>query len=176
MNYLKLLDRIIATLTALTAFFAGLCIFATALIVAYEVFLRAAFDAPTEWSIEVSVYLVLTAGFLGMAATYADGKHITVDMLTRKLSPQRAKQLEVAAILASMLFSVVFFIESWGMMADSFALGRTTPSTLRIPLFIPQLSLPVGFLLLLLELARHFAHTVNDLMHEKNSRTGGMPR
>lgn len=52
---------------------AGICILATAIIVAYEVVLRFVFNAPTEWVNETSVYLVMVSAFLGFAPALAAG-------------------------------------------------------------------------------------------------------
>ncbi len=65
---------------------AGIILFVPAIVVFYEVVMRGLFNAPTEWSIELSIYCVIVAGFLGMPVTYGAGKHIKVDIFTSKLS------------------------------------------------------------------------------------------
>jgi TRAP-type C4-dicarboxylate transport system permease small subunit len=148
------LDALIRRLTAATTALAGGCLLITALIVTYEVVMRGLFDAPTEWSIEVSVYLVVVSGFLGLAVTYAEDKHIRVDLLTSKLSARANRRLEVFVGAVSLVFCLIFLVESWDMVAVSYQLNRTAASALRVPLFLPQLALPVGFLLMLLQLVR----------------------
>ncbi|WP_236614577.1 TRAP transporter small permease [Sporomusa ovata] len=159
----ELVDQIIQKVTSLATVLAGLFILATAVIVCYEVIARGLFDAPTEWSLELSVYLVLASGFLGLAATYADDKHIRVDILTARLSERSNACLTifVGIVVTGMCF--VFLVESWDMVLTSYQMNNTSPSTLRVPLFIPQLSLPVGFLLLLLQLARKIILDILDL-------------
>lgn len=132
---------------------AGICILATALIVSYEVILRAFFNAPTEWVNEISVYLVLVSAFIGFAPALASGKHINVDLLICRLSPQLNKLLKIVCSLLGLGYSVVFLITSWEMAMNSYELGLLSTSTLRVPLFIPQLSLPIGFFLLALQFA-----------------------
>lgn len=160
---LSLLDRAVQAMTALATGVAGLFILATALIVTYEVVMRALFNAPTEWVIEISVYLIVVAGFLGLAVTYADDKHIKVDLLTLKLPVKAGKYLEVAVNLVALAFSLVFLVESWDMMATSFAIDRTAASSIRMPLWIPQAALPIGFGLLLLQIIRKLIVDIRDL-------------
>ena len=159
----EMVDQIIQKITSLATVLAGLFILATAVMVCYEVIVRGLFDAPTEWSLEMSVYLVLASGFLGLAATYADDKHIRVDILTARLSERSNTCLNIFVGIVSLGMCLVFLVESWDMVLTSYQMNNTSPSTLRVPLFIPQLSLPVGFLLLLLQLVRKIMLDILDL-------------
>lgn len=160
---LCLLDRAVQVMTAVVTGLAGLCILITAFIVTYEVFMRSVFNAPTEWVIEVSVYLIIVSGFLGLAIAYVEDKHIKVDLITIKLPAKTKKYLDVFVNLIAFVFCFVCLIESWDMMATSFVLDRTAPSTIRMPLFIPQASLPIGFGLLLLQIIRKLLVDVRDI-------------
>ena len=140
--------RLAAEANRAGGFIAGMCILATAFIVTYEVILRALFDAPTEWVNEVSVYLILISAFLGFAPALAAGKHISVDLVTSKLSTQTNKFLAVIISILGLGFSLVFVITSMEMVLNSYRYNMLSTSTLRVPLFIPQLSLPIGFSML----------------------------
>ena len=109
---LEVYEKFLNAITKAVGVIAGILLLLPALMVFYEVVMRGLFNAPTEWSIELSVYCVLVAGFLGMSVTYAAGKHIHVEM------------------------------------------DNTSPSTLRTPMWIPQMSLPIGMGLLLLQFVR----------------------
>jgi len=135
----------------LSGIVAGICILATAVIVSYEVVLRFVFNAPTEWVNEISVYLVLISAFLGFAPALASGKHISVDLLISNLSPGMNKALKFIVSLLGLLFSLVFLVTSFEMALNTYRLNMLSVSTLRIPLFLPQMSLPIGFMLLSLQ-------------------------
>ena len=109
------------------------------------------FDAPTEWVNETSVYLVMVSAFLGFAPALASGKHISVDLLITKLPPKTNKLLGGFVSLLGLIFSLVFFVTSAEMALNSYRLNMLSVSTLRIPLYLPQLALPVGFALLSLQ-------------------------
>lgn len=130
---------------------AGICILVTAIIVAYEVILRFVFNAPTEWVNETSVYLVMVSAFLGFAPALAAGKHISVDLILSNLSPKATSVIKIIVSLLGLLFSLVFLYTSAEMVFNSYRLNMLSVSTLRIPLYLPQLALPVGFALLALQ-------------------------
>ena len=143
--------RLAAIANRIGGFIAGICILATAFFVTYEVVLRALFDAPTEWVNEVSVYLILISAFLGLSPALAAGKHISVDLVTSKLSKQTNKVLGIIISILGMVFSLVFLVTSAEMALNSYQLNMLSTSTLRIPLYIPQASLPIGFAILTLQ-------------------------
>ena len=142
---------ILQKITDVVGVFAGILLFVPALMVFYEVIMRGVFNAPTEWSMELSIYCVLIAGFLGMPVTYGAGKHIKVDIFTSKLSPKNSCLLEIVASIIGAIFCLVFFIEAVDMAALSYDLDRRSPDTLRTPLWIPQMSMPIGIGLLFLQ-------------------------
>ena len=145
------ITKLAFTANRIGGFIAGICILATAFIVTYEVILRAFFDAPTEWVNEVSVYLILISAFLGFAPALAAGKHISVDLVTSKLSAQTNKFLAVIISILGLGFSLIFVVTSTEMALNSYQLNMLSTSTLRVPLFIPQSSLPIGFAMLALQ-------------------------
>lgn len=165
-----LLDKAIKTLTTIATWIAGLCIILIVFIVSYEVFMRGLFDAPTEWSLEISGYLLIVSGFLGLAAALADDKHIKVDLLTSYLPGNVNRTLGVIVSFAGLLFCVFLFIYGFEMMVSSYTLGRTSTSTLRIPLYLPQIAVPLGALLITLEFIRKIIRDIYGLLTIKNSR------
>ena len=53
--------------------------------------------------------------------------------------------------VVGMFFCIVFFTQAAEMVQLSFELNNTSPSTLRTPMWIPQMSLPIGMGLLALQ-------------------------
>ena len=81
----------------------------------------------------------------------AAGKHISVDLVTSKLSAQTNKFLAVIISILGLGFSLIFVVTSTEMALNSYQLNMLSTSTLRVPLFIPQSSLPIGFAMLALQ-------------------------
>ncbi len=151
---IEIYGKILDAVTKIVAVIAGILILMPALMVFYEVVMRGLFNAPTEWSIELSVYCVLIAGFLGMSVTYAAGKHIHVDIVVGSLSPRTRCFIEVFTTCVGIFFCAVFVMESFDMAILSLEMDNTSPSTLRTPMWIPQMALPIGMGLLLLQFVR----------------------
>lgn len=166
-RFFSVCDRLIALLTKLAASVAGVCILITAFIIVYEIIMRSFLHAPTEWVLEMSVYLILVAGFLGLAVAYREEAHVKVDLFVSRLPRGWRLAADILTALAGVVFCLVFVWESADMAWTSYTFDRTSPSTLRVPLFIPQLSLVLGGALLLLEFIRKLARDVCALAASK---------
>jgi len=102
---------------------------------------RYLFDFAIDWTAETAtfaqIWMVLLAGGLAMR----DNLHVSVDALTSRLSEPVLRVLIVAVTLPCLWFLAQ-------AIAGSFALidiGRIQSSpVLRLPMWIPYLSLPVG--------------------------------
>ena len=149
-------DRALGRVSRAAAVLAGLCVLATAFIVTYEILMRGLFGAPTEWVLEISTYLIIAAGFLGMGITLRRRAHVAVDFLTSRFSAPVRCGLEAVTTLLSILLFYVFMTESADFVLMSLAMGKLSPSILRFPLWIPQSALVIGSALLELELVRQF--------------------
>jgi len=74
-------------------------------IICYDVLLRYAFNAPTTWANELSVYLLAGITFLGLAHAHAERAHVRVDIVLDRLpaSLRHAVSLAVAARVPALL-------------------------------------------------------------------------
>ena len=129
--------------------------------------LRFIFNAPTEWVNETSVYLVMISAFFGFAPALASGKHINGDLLGTKLPPAVNRSLGIFVSLLGLVFSLVFLVTSAEMALNSYRLNMLSVSTLRIPLFLPQLALPIGFFLLSLQFVANLLAPCNTEADKK---------
>ncbi|MGE4589125.1 MAG: TRAP transporter small permease subunit [Acidaminococcaceae bacterium] len=157
--YAKILNRI----TYVVGVLAGLLFLLPALTIFYEVVMRGVFNAPTEWSIEASIYCVLIAGFLGMPVAYLAEKHIKVDIIIGRFSVKKRCYMEILTSIIGIFFCAVFFLEALDMVILSFEINRTSPDTLRMPLWIPQMAIPFGIGLLLLQFLRTILENIEKV-------------
>lgn len=157
------LDIILMKIMKFASYIAGICIALAAASICFEVFSRSIFNAPTEWTLEVTGYLVLIGGLLGFAPALAADKHITVDLLTSHLSGKTNRILNIITMFIGLLFSVVLLVYGWDMVEASYRLGRTSTSTLHVPLFIPQTAVPTAGLLLIMQFLRKIIISINSL-------------
>lgn len=156
-------DKVLRALTVAAGVVAGILVLFCAFSIVYEVVCRSVLDTPTEWVTEVSTYCIVIAGFLGMGVTYAGRKHIHVDILISHLSPKARTWVELVTAALGCFYCWLFTVESWKMMMMSVEYNNCAPTTLSTPLWIPQLSMPVGLFILFLHLLRTFLGDVAKL-------------
>ncbi len=153
-RFVRIYDRILNVITNITGVVAGLLVLFTGFMIVYEVICRSIFNAPTEWVMEISTYCVVVAGFLGMGVAYAGKKHIHVDILISRLSPKARCYIEFGIAFIGAFYSLIFMQQSWEMAMFSLEINNCAPTTLSTPLWIPQISMPIGLLVLLLQIIR----------------------
>ena len=160
-----LFDSFVRMLTKISGWIAGIMILVTSFIITYEVLMRGLFNAPTEWSIEISVYLIIGASFLGLAPALEGNSHISVDLVTSKLRPQVNRVLHTATSVIGLIFCLILTIASVDMVMVSYEINSLSTSTLRIPLYIPQLAIPIGSAVIVLEFVRPDPHRPHRTDH-----------
>lgn len=144
------LDRIITG----AGFLGGLLIVLTALCVSYEVVRRYFFNSPTTWVLEISIYVILASNFLSFAYVLRENAHVKVDFLTNHLAPRTALILEVFTSLLSLLYCGVMAYEGGILTRDSLMRWEVSPTILNVPIFIPQIFIPLGAILLVYQLCQ----------------------
>ncbi|WP_019120304.1 TRAP transporter small permease [Brevibacillus massiliensis] len=151
------LDRLIT----LGGLMAGIFIFCATGMIFYEVISRFLFNAPTIWSTELSIYAIIGSCFFGAAYTLRRNGHIKVDLLLHNVfAPIRKGMLMVSCVIG-FLFSTVFTVYGWEHVSSSKELGFTSASLLRIPMYIPEMLLPLGGILLCFSFLLQFVDTMN---------------
>ncbi len=117
----------------------------------YEVIARYFFTKPTIWAAELSQMCLIWGCMLAMPWILAAGRHIQVDAIARLLPAAGQRRLNVFVMLVIVVFSAVVTWYGFEIFYDSFERGRTTGSMLNFPIWISELSIPVGFFLLMLQ-------------------------
>lgn len=153
-NFLKVYEKLLKHVTALVGVIAGALVMFCGFTIVWEVVSRGVLNAPTEWVMEVSTYCIVIAGFLGMGVAYAGKKHIHVDIFVSKMSAKSRTYTELVVSVIGIFYSYLFMVQSWKMVMLSIELNNCAPTTLGTPLWIPQISMPIGFAVLMLQIIR----------------------
>lgn len=159
----KLTDQVIT----LGGIVAGFLIVITTGMVFYEVISRGFFDAPTIWSTELSIYAIIGSCFLGSAYAVRESAHIRVDLLINAIPKRFQNYLSFVANSLGLLFSIIFTWYSWEHVHGTMTLGFTSTSLLRVPMYIPEMLLPIGGVLLCLSFILQLA----DDLHNEGGKT-----
>ena len=93
-------------------------------------------------------YLMAAAGFLALAHTLKRGEHIRVTLLLNALHGPSRKALEVWALVIALLLAALFAFYSCRLVWQSYTFNDISTSNDATPLWIPQLSMAWGTLVL----------------------------
>jgi len=141
----------INSLVSLSAVLAGLLILIVCGVTFFEVVSRYVFNTPTTWSIDISVYGVFWATFLGGAYTLREGGHVAVDVVVRKLGGGFRNSIAVLVFFCVAAFCTIVAWRGWVACIDAYEFGEVTMSVLRFPLYVPMAAVPVGGTLMALQ-------------------------
>ena len=123
------------------------------LVVAYEVFARYLFNAPTIWSFDLTYMLYGTIFMLGSAYALHKGAHIRTDFFFEKWSIRTKGMIDSIAFLVFFFPSIfVFFLVSGSEGWYAMLIGETSEQTPWRPILWPfKLMVPLACLLLLIQ-------------------------
>jgi C4-dicarboxylate transporter, DctM subunit len=147
----------------LGGYIGGACIIVISFICTYEVVMRYFFAAPTSWVLEISVYLSLASVFLAGGYVLNVKNSINVDLITVRLSPRNQILFQIVSLFVSLIFTLVLTWKGAEMAIFSFQSGEISPSILSVPTVFPYSLVPIGGLLLILELVRQIWDSFSDL-------------
>ncbi len=131
----------------------GLGILVMGLILTYEVVCRYLFSAPTIWAQETSIYLYMWTMLAAASYTLQTRKHVHVDLVVDRLPVRPRLMLEAATSAVGAVFCGVVAVQAYEMIAATVRFDKVSATPLRVPLWIPQSALLMGFVLLTLQFA-----------------------
>ncbi len=155
----NLLDK----LNLLGGALSGIFILIMGLIVTYEVIMRYIFRSPTTWVLEISIYLSLASVFLAGGNAMRLKKHIQVDAVTSRLSSRNQSHLQIICLILSLIYCAVFTWKGAEIAIRSLLAGEVSPTVLNTPMVIPHCLMPIGGVLLVLEIIRQILTEFSSL-------------
>jgi TRAP-type C4-dicarboxylate transport system permease small subunit len=120
------------------------------LTITYDVLMRYAFAAPTDWAYPLNSAGVLVATMLAVPHLYATGHHISMDLLHRALPDRARKAADVVTTVATTFLGLVLTITGFRSMTVAYAGGLTGAGTFNIPLWVPDAVLTASGVFLVL--------------------------
>lgn len=116
--------------------------------ITYEVVARYVFRAPTRWTSDVATTTMIWLTFLAMGYCLREGHMIRITAVIGQLPDRGRKLAEALSLVAVLGFSVFAVWIASDAMIDSIAFGRRQPSMLRMPSWINELPVILGFAIL----------------------------
>lgn len=138
------LDQILTWVeNGIAAFALGSATFLTIL----QVILRYGFNESLFWAQEAVIFLLILATFVGAVITLRHNEHVGVDALSFLFGARGKWVLAILSALLVAVYCLAFGIYAWLMIFEP-ALQNTVTPALRMPLWIVELSLPIGLTLM----------------------------
>lgn len=127
---------------------AGLSIFCMSIIIPWGIFSRYVLGTGSQWPEPVSILFMVMFTFFGAAAGVRASTHISVEMVTDRVSPALKK---IAGHLVNMFMIVLsLFMVIWGAKLCLGTMQQTVPDLPWMPVGITYLPVPLGGLMTLL--------------------------
>ncbi len=146
--------RFFDRLLDLFAIFAGVIASFITVAVCVGIISRYFLNRPISWVVEISEYGLLYMTFLSVAWVLKHEQHVSVDLVYSRLSE---KKKAVATLFTSIVAAIVFtLITYYGFKVTKgqFDTKYFTPTILEAPKFAITLIIPIGTLLLLIQILR----------------------
>lgn len=146
---------------------AGLILLAMVLMIGREAIGRYFFSAPTDWVVELSGYLLVGIVFMAGGFILQEGAHLRVDILYGRFTRRNRAWVDLLGYLLALPFLVLLEWQSAQLAWKAFSSGERS-MIMRWPLYLPELFVPLGVALLLLQLCVHLGQALTVLRAGKH--------
>ena len=133
---------------------AKITLVAMMVVIGGEVLARNVLHYSWEGTDEVGSYLVVAATFLSLATCQAYGGYHELQMVKMRLSPRMRATLDIVLYLVCLGASLILLWQYARLVTVSWTNDDASSTSLRIPLWIPQLTMPIGLAALCLALTK----------------------
>lgn len=101
---------------------------------------------------EFAGWCMAASTFLALASTLRKNEHIRVSLLIERLAPSYRKVVELLCLLLATVFMGIFAWYAITGMIESHQFGEVTQGMVPVPLWIPQIGMAVGALIMFIAL------------------------
>lgn len=145
--------RLIGHVSTVSGVIASFMILASVLITCQMIFIRAVLGKSTIWQTEAVIYLMIAATMIGLAYVQKLKGHVGVDLIPTLLGPKGRRVIAIFTLIVTALMTILMLYYAYDMWHFAWARGWKSETVWAVPLWIPYLSVPLGFGLFLLQLA-----------------------
>jgi TRAP-type C4-dicarboxylate transport system permease small subunit len=123
---------------------AKLSLVAMMLIISAEVVMRNALHYSWEGTDEVASYLVVAVTFLSLASCQGHKGYHELQIVKARLSIRGRAALDATLHLLCLVCALVLLWQFSRLVLNSWSSGDASPTSLRVPFWIPQIVMPIG--------------------------------
>ena len=117
-----------------------------------EIFLRTFFHTSTLISDEYSAYFFVSFVMFGLSYTFKENGHIRITLILSRLSKKTEKIFDIITSCIALILTSFLFYHSLFMVIDTCKLDMRADSIAETPIFIPQIAIPVGLFIFILQI------------------------
>ncbi|QZY53803.1 TRAP transporter small permease [Crassaminicella profunda] len=139
--------------------FCGTALLATTIILFVNVVLRYVFESSTSWAEELVKYLMIWITFIGASICVRRGAHVSIDFFYEYLSIKNKKIVAIIIHGIGFIFSCMMIFYGIKVINFIFNMGQVSPA-LQIPMWIPYLAIPLGFVLMAIGFIREIIKNI----------------
>lgn len=144
------LAKIIDKLANLMGYVSGWLVPLMVVLVAVEVFMRYILHNPPMVADEFSAYLLVALSMMGLAYTWRQGGHVRITLLVGHLPVKVASWVRLVTLTLTLIFMIGISKAAFDMIVYAREIGLKSDTWLIFPLFWPQLTVFLGFVMLTL--------------------------
>ncbi len=149
---MKKIADIIDKISKIGAYISAFFMLLIVTIICVEIFLRSAFDKSLLITDEFSAYFMVASIFYGLAYTLKEGKHIKITLITSRIKNKKISLIwDIVVYLLGFALSAYACYFALQMVIETKNLDMRADSIAETPLWIPETSVFIGFLLLSLQ-------------------------
>ncbi|MDO8569129.1 MAG: TRAP transporter small permease [Dehalococcoidales bacterium] len=131
---------------------AAACVLLMTAIVGVSVFSRYVLNSPLIFADELTSYLMVATVFLGLAYVARKEGNIRIDFIINHVPARVRRIAEIVFLGLGIILIAALFFGSFRSTIDLYHIHAKTPTVLAAPLFLLQMFIPLGWMLLLLQL------------------------
>ena len=144
--------RLVAAISTLAGWCSAGMIVTAVFITCQMIFIRFVLNGSTVWQTEAVIYLVVAATLIGLPYVQRLRGHVNVDLVPLALPMGARKLLCYVTLSVSILIVAVMLFYGYEYWHFAWERGWRSDTVWGVRLWIPYLSIPVGFGLLMLQL------------------------
>lgn len=163
------MDKALTTILSIMCVLAGLLLLFITISIGYTIFARFFGLSGPVWVVQFTEYSLLWMTLLGAAWVLKRNKHVSVDLLTSRLTSQFNNYLRLAhSVMGITVCGVLCWYGAkvaWGQ----YLRGVTDIQVVDIPKYLILIIIPFGFLILTLQFLRNFFTNLNKMQTLRDS-------
>jgi TRAP-type C4-dicarboxylate transport system permease small subunit len=154
------LVRIIRAISDFCGVIASLMILASVFITCQMIFVRLVLRQSTFWQTEAVIYLVIAATLLGLCYVQRLRGHVGVDLVPGLMPPGARRILALFVLVMTLAMAAVMVYYGFDTFHLAWSRNWKSETVWAFPMWIPYLTVPLGFALFFLQLAADLYMTV----------------